>query len=212
MILSEIVQRLQPGDVFASRGSGMMSMLIRFGQWLEDCGESAPYNHIGGVVHAAAAAPALWFTVGETVESKTVIGRYHLKDYLGEEIIIARHVGMSRSLYKKGIVEVLDNIGQVYPSPRILLHAVDMVRGHVWKKITGRSPKLKMCDFSITGDWPVCSELWAQFFLAAGLPTGFPEDKEGTWKGVTPDDFYDAWRSRLDLWSVIECGKLLSLK
>ena len=57
-------------------------------------------------------------------------------------------------------------------------------------------------------DWPVCSELGAQFIHKAGLKGGWEKFKTG-WRGVNPDDFDDARYQRPDLWLTILEGKYL---
>jgi hypothetical protein len=205
MTPEDLCKVAQPGDVFATKGKGLLPALVRFGQWLDDC-ESSPYSHIGGFAMELGLNP---FVVdGVTIESRTRIGRYHIRDHAGRWIIVMRHRQMDYDKFLLGWRAIGNNIGQVYPVMRLLLHAIDMVRGHLWKKLTGGGPPDYCSSFSLHGDWPVCSELWAQFFLAAGLETGFPEGKEGSWRGVAPDDFYDAWRNRPDLWTVIALGEL----
>lgn len=205
MTPKKLLASIQPGDIFATQGKGLLPALVRFGQWLDDC-ESAPYSHIGGFSMVLSIHPFL--ADGTTVEARTKIGYYKITDYVGYNILVMRHRQMDFDRFIVGWREVANNIGQVYPVGRLLLHAADMIRGHVWRRLTGRLPDFFCTDASVSNDWPVCSELWAQFFAAAGLETGFPDGKDGRWKGVSPDDFYDAWRNRPDLWSLIAMGML----
>jgi len=201
--LSEILPLLSPGDRFGTKSDGLLSRAIRFGQNLEG-DDLCPINHIGGFVKTSF---PLFVTDGTTIESLWKISYSHLREYIGKQVIIARHLHLTSDLYAIGIKEVEDNVGQIYPAPRIALLATDMLRGFFYKKVLSRPVPFRWSSFTLHGDWPVCSELWAQFDIVAGLETGY--DCSTTckgWKGVTPEDHYDAWNKRPDLYKILFDG------
>lgn len=204
--IKDIIPYLMPGDRFGVQSDGILSRAIRFGQALEG-DDPCPINHIGGL---AKAPNPLFVSDGTTIESRWKIDFYHIREYVGKRIIIARHNHLTVGHYFKGVAEVEDNIGQIYPVLRIPLLASDMIRGVLYKRIFNRRLPFRVSSLTVHGDWPVCSELWAQFDITAGLETGYEcsTDCKG-WKGVTPEDHYDAWNKRPDLYKILFDGILL---
>jgi hypothetical protein len=114
---------------------------------------------------------------------------------------------MNEARYYKGVTEVIDNIGQMYPYHRIVLHGFDMINAWIKRSVFRRKLPLKFRYMKLMPlDWPVCSELGAQFIHTAGLNGGWESKKKG-WRGVNPDDFDDA-RTSTNKWNTILEGTL----
>ena len=151
------------------------------------------------------------FFNGQILESTWRIGPNHIKKYVGQEILVIRHVAMTYSRYQLGRQELEDNFGQYYPFHRLALHGFDIFNDYLLRKMSfghWNLPKgmytSRMLKFI---DWPVCSEYAAQMLQECGLTeTGL---RLPGWKGLNPDDFDDARLHRPDLWLVVCQGKIL---
>lgn len=188
---------VQPGDICLTQGRAFMSKAIRFGQALEDGGQPSYFNHVLGFTT----------TRGIIIESvRTIRENTFAKFYLNTPLLVLRHQGLTPELYDRGIKEVQDNLGMVYPAHRIAFHAVDMLWAHGWQMVTGR-PWRKHMLARVATDWPVCSELWAQFVLAAGLPLGLELGER--WQGVNPDHWFDALWVPGTQYKVVYAGRVL---
>jgi len=201
--LKEYKQRAMPGDILLIRSNSLIGKLINFGQKMED-GHSR-FTH---VAIASWKKDSTLFHVGEKVyESVRRIGLNHIRKYDGCEIAVIRYAGMTKEKYLYGIKEVVNNIGQIYPAHRIIFHGLDMINKWIKRKVF-RSEKpllFHYVNFEIY-DWPVCSELAAQFLYAAGLEGGWENKKGKRIKGINPDDFDDARFDRRDLCTTIFDG------
>lgn len=203
-ILDEFITRARPGDILLTKNPAGIGKLINFGQSLEDGGGSK-YGHVAIVSHAVKVdgkAKTFFNTDGNIYESVLTIGRNHIEKYKGKECCVLRHTGMTPTNYFKGLKEVNDNLGQVYPAHRIVLHGLDMINAWIKRVVFRRSRPLQFRYMKLMPlDWPVCSELGAQFIHAAGLKGGWEDVKDG-WRGVNPDDFYDSAVVNPHLWQL----------
>jgi hypothetical protein len=113
---------------------------------------------------------------------------------------------MNEMRFYLGREEILDNIGQIYPAHRIIFHGFDMVNSWIKRTVFRRKAPLKFRYMKLMPlDWPVCSELGAQFIHTAGLKGGWEDRKKG-WRGVNPDDFDDARQTAVNLWLTVMEG------
>lgn len=168
---------LQPGDYFAVRTNSWLARLIILKERICAMDDEAKYNHAGIIVDCR----------GNTYESLGRIDHYHIDNYIGCPILIARHKSMTPDAFRAGMKEVLKYDGKVYPVWRLILH------------LTGLAKFFKMT-------FPVCSELVGEHAYHAGGHTydgwGWNPDHladlweiskyydviyEGIWKGVNDD-------------------------
>jgi len=184
------------GDILlvARTKGGLLGKLINFGQTLG--GDPARYHHVAVFIDQH----------GFLVESLAKIKITHFAGYLKGHYLLAilRHDMMDRERFNRGIVEAYDNVGMVYPAHRIAVHAVEMPLDWCLRKLRlGGLPSWCRLSRHLPLDWPVCSELVAQFLIAAGLSRedlGFPHKG---WRGITPDDFDDARQREGTKWKTV---------
>lgn len=150
--------KLQPGDVFVVRGDTSISYLIRVaGKFWSTDGECT-YNHAGLILDPE----------GNTFESLSRIDHYKLMAYMGKQIMIVRHKGMTPDRFVMGWDKIKHLDGVIYPWWRLGLHLFHLAR------------------FFNRSGIPVCSELVGMFENGAKLRNVF-------W-GLTPDNLADQWR------------------
>jgi len=206
--LDELVKRVRPGDIGLTRNPAGLGKLINFGQGIEEGNGGSKFGHV--VIFAEFPEGVADSTAGRIYESVKTISMNRIIDYHNVEMMIIRHRKMTRSLFYLGRKEILDNIGQIYPAHRIVLHGFDMINAWIKRKVLRMKKPLVFRYMKLMPlDWPVCSELGAQFIHKAGLDGGW-EDKKSGWRGVNPDDFHDAATARNDLWEVVLEGTLVS--
>jgi len=200
------VEIFKPGDIGLVQGKALISKMIRFGQKIED-GELSPFNHAYIFARRDEKRPRAiedFFCFGDIYESNHRIEKRHISRYLGLPIMVARHRFMDFNAYLKGYKEIENNLGMIYPYPRIALHSIDLVRAWFYRKCFKTTAPFRFSFGSVHGDWPVCSELAGQFILGAGLIGGWEIGER--WKGLNPDHLFDVWRKRPDLWEVVFVG------
>ena len=204
--LDELVKRARPGDIGLTRNPAGLGKLINFGQGIEDGNGGSRFGHV--VIFAEFPDGVADSTAGRIYESVKTISMNHVVKYSDVEMLIMRHRKMTRTLFYEGRKEIVDNLGMIYPYHRIVFHGFDMINAWVKRSIFRRKAPLKFRYMKFMPlDWPVCSELGAQFIHKAGLKGGWESKKKG-WRGVNPDDFHDAATSRKDLWEVVVEGTL----
>ena len=206
--LEEYLARANPGDILLTANPAGIGKLINFGQGLEDAGErKSRYGHVA-IVAQVEGEYKTWKTDGSIYESVLTISRNNIRKYDGKVCCILRHTSMGPKRYYNGLKEVVDNLGQPYPAHRIVLHGLDMLNSWIKRVVFRRSKPLQFRYMKLMPlDWPVCSELAAQFIHAAGLKGGWEEYKKG-WRGVNPDDFYDAAVVNPKRWQMLLEGTL----
>jgi hypothetical protein len=205
MKVDELIKLLQPGDIGLVRGDTFLSKAIRFCQKLEE-GDESVYNHVFIVAKKQGEG---FIANGGIYEAVSKLTKNHIKDYIGNQVCIMRHKEMTPEVYKIGIVEVLDNIGQFYPFHVLLLIGVDYGVSWLIRQVTfglvKKTPEKMRISAYIRPDWPVCSEYGKQLFNTAGLHTGIPIKG---WAGVSPDDFDDARHKHPEIWETVYEGIL----
>jgi hypothetical protein len=200
IIRDDIIKNCMPGDILLTCNSAGIGKLINFGQGIEDGNRKSKYGHVA--IFAMEPTSHYHIVDGTVFESVKRISQNPIANYHGQDICVMRHVGMNVGKYFKGREEILDNIGQVYPAHRLVFHGLDMINAWFKRKVFRRKAPLKFRYMRLMPlDWPVCSELAAQFIHTAGLKGGWEERKQG-WRGVNPDDFDDA-RTETKLWETI---------
>lgn len=201
---NNILSQCLPGDILLTSNPAGIGKLINFGQGIEEAEKKSKYGHIAVF---AKCPGTVWQTDGMIYESVTIISKNHLDKYDEKEVCIIRHSGMTEKKFYIGREEILDNIGQLYPAHRIIFHGLDMTNSWIKRVIFRRKAPLKFRYMKFMPlDWPVCSELAAQFIHKADLKGGWESHKKG-WRGINPDDFDDARFDRPDLWTTILEGK-----
>lgn len=145
---------IEPGDIFFTTSPSALSKLINWGQELKSPDRDSPYSHCGVSTGGL-----------NTYESLTTIRYDNLLKYVSEPFLIARPKLMDDNRYVKGMCEVSDMNGAIYPFHRLFLILAGLGRVSV-------------------RNWLVCSELVAKFLQGAGLRTD-------DYCGVTPDELHD---------------------
>lgn len=197
---SDIERDCLPGDILLTCNPAGLGKLINFGQGLEEKDGKSKYGH---VAIFAKRPGTQWATDATMYESVMRISKNPINNYHEQDVCVIRHHGMNEMRFYLGREEVLDNIGQIYPAHRIVLHGFDMINSWVKRTVFRRKAPLKFRYMKLMPlDWPVCSELGAQFIRKAGLAGGWEARKKG-WRGINPDDFDDARVQHTDLWATI---------
>jgi len=148
---------LRAGDYFAVSGTSLIAKLIRLKQRLSSLDSKAEFNHAGIILDDC----------GNTFESLGHIDHYHIDQYVGRPIMIARYHKMDPERFESGMKEVLRYDGKIYPFWRLLLHLIGLGK-----------------FFRLT--FPVCSELVGEHAYFAGV-----HNARG-W-GWNPDNLADLW-------------------
>ncbi|MCK5612858.1 hypothetical protein KAR91_63885 [Candidatus Pacearchaeota archaeon] len=203
MKTNELIRIIKPGDILLTKNPAGLGNLINWAQMIGQ-GDKSFYGHVAIIVRN----PSNDQIDGTIAESVMKISYQHVSNYKGNKICIMRHKKMTAYRYNKGMPEVEDNIGQIYPAHRLIVHLADALRAWTIRKISfgkiGR-PWFRYAKF-LRFDWPVCSELAAQFLIAAGVETGLPFDG---WRGINPDHFDDTRLNNPELWKTIYIDKLI---
>lgn len=163
--------RLEPGDIFLTRGNGFISRAIRF--FTRHIGESrTKVNHVGLVVQGG--------TLGEAVivEAVRTVRRVKLIDAYGgerDEVAVFRPTRMSAAQLQHVVASASGYVGRSYGYGKIVLHALDWVLqgAYVFRRL-GRMD-----------DYPICSWLVAHAYGSAGVYFGVDPG------AATPDDIWD---------------------
>ena len=148
---------LQQGDEFASRNPQSLGLIINTFQKIQSVDNESDYTHTGVIISAT----------GQTFEARNSLDKYHLNDYKGQKVLIARYNQMSPDLYMKGWIAISQYMGKTYPYFRLILHALRLAKYVHWET-------------------PVCSELTSKFEVAIGA--------RHNWWGVNPDNLVDVWK------------------
>jgi hypothetical protein len=152
---------LKQGDVFAvNSGSWLARSINAVSGWNAADGKSR-YNHAGIICDAT----------GRTFEALRRLEFYHLDDYKGRQIIIARPDASQAAKHTALLKVVYLHRGQVYPAWRIPLHIYPPLARNI----------------SLDGRYLVCSEVTAKYQWLAGV-------RHPPYTGATPDMLVDEWR------------------
>lgn len=210
--LSDLLQLARPGDIGLSENPDGIGKTIKRFQELQ--GDEAKYTHAfifsdPKITIRHDEYPSLPLEINKAslyiYEAYKQITSNPLSDYFDKNILVMRHRKMDAKKYLKGVKEIEDNLGDVYPYHRLMLHAVDSGINWLLKKLNIKS-RAKFAEWLST-DWPVCSELAAQFLLEAGVKTKLAGGEK--WQGVQPDDLHDAALRYPATWEIVFEGKLI---
>ena len=163
-----------PGDIFCTRNPMALGRAINAVQKFWSSDNESFYGHAGIICDQD----------GVTFESLWTIRYAKLDAYLGNQVLIGRHVFMTRAKFDMGMRGVSHHEGQIYPAWRLIFHLFP--------------PAAKYIS---SGAFPVCSELACKFLCKSGL---MPASR---WKGKNPDhvaDMIRKWRT----WRVVYEGIL----
>ena len=203
--INKLITMIQPGDFGLTTNPGgkhgVLGKAIRWATYIEE-GDGVEYGH--GIVFAKQQGPD-YTADGSIYESVMKIEKNHIRDYVGSKICIFRHVDMTEKAFFEGREEILDNIGMIYPFHRLPAIMIDMVIAYTFRKFFKTTYRKRLIHL-FPMDWPVCTELMAQFIFKSGLETGL---KFNTWKGTTPDHWDDTRKNRFDLYQSVEEGVLI---
>ena len=163
---------LKPGDVFLTKGPGLLSRLIRF--FSQSIGESrAKVNHAGVVVKEGT------LRTTEIVESVAVARRCRLWEHYGPGSKNAVAVFRPLNLTPEQVAVVVDTaarqVGKKYGIGKLVAHLLDwMLQGvYLFRRLADN------------GDYPICSWLVAHAFAKAGKDFGVEPG------AAEPDDIWD---------------------
>jgi hypothetical protein len=148
---------LAAGMVFAVNSGSSLAHAINFFQKAKSVDNESTYNHAGIIVG----------TKGRTFEALWKIRYSGLDAYKGCPVIIACHKLMTEKRFEDAWPKIAKLNGNMYPFPRLPLHALGLAKYVHWK-------------------YPVCSELVAKFEFECEL--------RRNWWGINPDNLADEWR------------------
>jgi hypothetical protein len=160
---------LRPGDQGCVHSDGTIPDLINLFQMGLNPDHNSVYSH----------AFTLTDSNGNTFESRKKIGHYHIDDYIGMPMVIARHKLMTPELFQRGYDYVKVHDGATYPYMRLVLHALRLAKYIHWKH-------------------PVCAELNDKIEVGCLLRTD--------WWGVNPDNLSDRWHRETGLYEILYEG------
>jgi hypothetical protein len=199
--VSNLIEKVRPGDIGLTKNPQGLGVMINFAQGLE--GDKSEFGH--ALIFGKKVGKE-YVANGRIIESVSTISVNHISKYSGSHICVFRHKGMTEDSFYLGREELIDNIGQPYPFHRLFVHGFDMANVAVCRFFTANKwmPKFRFAKV-MPLDWPVCSELTAQFIIGARLETGL--SCKG-WRGVNPDHLDDARQNRADLYETVYYGML----
>jgi len=176
MTREELMNLLQPGDVFCSRNPMMLGRAITWFEKLRASDNHAEYSHAGVII----GRPAITFEALWTNRKQNLF-----KAYAGTKVLIGRHEYMNDERAVRGWDGIKKYEGKIYAGWRLIFHAIPF-----FSKVG-------------TGNFAVCSEMVGKFISKSGVLVAWrhPSDqlvqafiKTGEsyyWKGRTPDDIAD---------------------
>lgn len=163
---------LEPGDVFLTRGRGVLSRLVRF--FTRSIGESrTKVNHVGLVVESGDLRHCV------VVEALVRVRRHRLWSRYGpprkDDVAVYRPRNLRPAQLQVILAEAEEQVGRRYGVLKLLAHFLDwlLLGAYLFRRLTD------------SGDYPICSWLVAHAFAKAGLDFGV---KPGA---ASPDDVWD---------------------
>lgn len=176
---------LEPGDLFFTRGSGLLSVAIRF--FTRSIGESrTKVNHVGVVVQGGPIDTAIVVEALSRVRRHSLWARYSRKPRTSVAVYRANNV--SPDMIQKIVVKADAYVGYEYGWLTIVAHFLDwLLQGaYVFRRIIGQDR------------YPICSWVVAYAYKAAGLDFGVEA------RAASPDDIWDfVVEERPDLYSEV---------
>ena len=181
---------LQPGDIFLTRGTGLLSRLIRvctrsFGE------KRTKVNHVGIVVEGGGMKEAV------VVEALSKVKRHRLWIQYGPPntglVAVYRAKNIRPEEMQVIVAEAEEQVGKPYGHFKIVMHFLDWcLTGVYFFRRFARSEK-----------YPICSWLVACAYGAAYYDFGVPNE------AADPDDIWDFVRRRTDYYEeIVHLGPL----
>ncbi len=161
---------LQRADIFFTRGTGILSRLIRF--FSRGIGEArTKVNHVGVVVEAGPIEKAV------VIEALSRVKRHRLADQYGgtsHEVAVYRPLNASQDDVRVIVAAAENYEGLEYGYFKIVLHVLDWVLlgAYLFRRLAGDR-------------YPICSWLVAHSYKKAGLFLGVEAGE------AQPDDIWD---------------------
>ena len=185
----QVQPMLYPGDIFLTRGTNLMSRLIR--RFTRNHGESRTMvNHVGLVVSHGGTASS------EIVEALTTVRRRRFSVYRNKprhDVAVYRPTNLT-TLESLHVSEHADNyVGRKYGYIKIVAHFLDWC-------LAGR---YFFRRFAFMDNYPICSWVVAQAFAKEGYTFGVDPG------AASPDDIWDFVTNNPDKYDCIyELGRL----
>jgi hypothetical protein len=175
---------LKPGDVFLTKGPGLLSRLIRF--FTRSFGERRTrVNHAGVVVQQGTLQTAV------IVESVAVARRCRLWEHYGppakDQVAVYRPLNLTAGEIGVVVAAAERQVGKKYGIAKLVAHLLDwlFLGAYVFRRLTS------------SGDYPICSWLVAHAFAEAGKDFGVEPG------AAQPDDIWDFVDRRKDLYTCV---------
>jgi len=184
---------LEPGDVFLTRGKGLISKAIRF--FTRSIGESrTKVSHVGIVVEEGTLKTAV------VVEALSMVKRHCLWEKYGppakDDVAVYRAKNLTSEEIKTIISVAESQVGRKYGYLKIVAHLLDwaLLGAYVFRRLASN------------GDYPICSWLVAHSFSKAGKYFGVEPG------AASPDDIWDFVSSHKDIYECVHKLKPLREK
>jgi hypothetical protein len=181
---------LKPGDIFLIRGTGLLSLLIRF--FTRSFGEKrSKVNHVGIVVQEGTLRNAL------VVEALIKVRRHLLWERYGppkkDHVAIYRPTNLKPQEIAIIVNEANEQVGKPYGFGKIVAHFLDwlLLGAYFFRRLTNNA------------DYPICSWLVAHSYSKVGKHFGVAPG------AANPDDICDFVAKRKDIYRcVMKLGPL----
>lgn len=181
---------LSPGDVFLTRGTGLLSKAIRF--CTRSFGEKGSMvNHVGIVVAEGDIQSAM------VVEALIKVTEHKLWKQYGpprkDHVAVYRATNLSPQDIEIVVAEAREQVYKPYGFGKIIAHFLDwlLTGAYVFRHLTSN------------GDYPICSWLVAHSYAKIGKHFGVPPG------AADPDDIWDFVDKRTEYYErIIELGPM----
>lgn len=163
---------LEPGDVFLTRGSGLLSRLIRF--FTRSIGERRTrVNHVGVIVEAGVPPEAIGVEALSRVKRHRLGKRYGADS--GREIAVYRPVNLTEEEIGRVVAAAEGYVGRRYGYAKIVAHMLDwlLLGAYLFRRLARMD------------NYPICSWLVAHAFARVNKTFGVPAG------AASPDDIWD---------------------
>jgi len=194
---------LEPGDIFLTRGCGLLSKAIRY--FTRSIGEKrTKVNHVGLVVKKGD------FKAAIVVEALCKVIRHKLWSQYGPPkkdcVAVYRATNLTVEEVKDIVAEAEKQVGKKYGFPMIAAHFMDWLLGRMIGWLFGwQFSDVYLFRRVIPGNkYPICSWVVADAFAEADKDFGVEIGM------ATPDDIWDFIQDNPDKYKEIHPLKLLS--
>jgi hypothetical protein len=184
--------RLEPADIFLTRGTSLLSRLIRF--FSVRIGEKrAMVNHVGIVVEGGPFHEAI------VVEAQRTVLRHRLVDWYGKSdtmVAVYRPINLSEDEMSVVVHAAESYVGRTYGYFKIITHALDwfLLGAYVFRRL------------NIRDNYPICSWVVAHAYGKADKHFGVHPG------AANPDDIWRFVVSNPEKYKVVRPLELLPKK